>query len=91
MIGGIMSPSLENLFDYLYPPTERDGLADLEDMSYSSQTLKPGVKFGLIELGGQVVQIQHVEPDSNSHTVKLPDGHMLEFGNDEDVYEPPNT
>lgn len=86
-----MSPSLEMLFDIQYPPEKRDDSADLEDMSFSRQTLKPNVKFGLIRLGGQVVQIQHVDPHGRSHRVKLPDGHTLKFGNDEDIYEPPNT
>lgn len=62
---------------------------DLEDMTHAKLKLKPGVTFGLWELGGKSVTLHQVDPNGSSHDVTVDDLPNLpvRFSNDEDVYE----
>lgn len=84
-----MTPTLKETFNQQFPPPERDKLTDLEDMSFAKLKLKSNFKFGLHQLGGRTVTLEHVNPTKGEHKAVLedPPGLRFTFSNDEDVYE----
>lgn len=48
-----MSLSLKEIFDMRFPPSQGDGLSDLEDMSFTKLKLRDDFEFGLHRLGGR--------------------------------------
>ncbi len=77
-------PSLIELFEQ--SEVSREEQADLTDMSFIYLTLNQDEmrRYGL-EVG--TVQVPVVDPELDRHEAMLPDGRILRFGNDQDVYE----